>query len=196
MIKDIVRIDADVARAFVEQWHYSGTLPTGRNVCFGWFAEGELYAVAVYGDGANAGQSEFFARKTGKPVTNSNLIELRRLCRVEPSRPDHPLTRFMAICHRMLRRNGKRFVVTYSDPAKGHTGGVYRAANFLHLGRSGGELHTVDGRGRQSHRLRAYRFGKRLGISTAEAREALGLRPQRTRGRDRWCIDLGAAAQS
>jgi hypothetical protein len=39
--------------------------------------------------------------------------------------------------------------------------------------------------------MRAYRYGKRNGISTAEARKRLGLRPQRMKGRDRWFLDLG-----
>jgi hypothetical protein len=26
----VVRIDADVARSYIELWHYTGTLPTGR----------------------------------------------------------------------------------------------------------------------------------------------------------------------
>jgi hypothetical protein len=67
--------------------------------------------------------------------------------------------------------------------------GLCKAANFRHLGRAGDEWHAVDGRGRPSHRLRAYRYAKRNGISTAEARQRLGLRPQRTRGRDRWFLD-------
>jgi hypothetical protein len=50
------------------------------------------------------------------------------------------------------------------------------------MGPAGDELHAVDRNGRPSHRLRAYRYGKRMGISTAEARERLGLRPQRMKG--------------
>ena len=186
----VAQIDADVARSFCELWHYSGSLPSGKNICFGWFCEGELYSVCVYGIGANAGAADFLARKTGKPVTNKNLIELRRICRVEPARTDHPLTKFIAICHRLLRRDGKRFVITYSDAARGHSGGLYRAANFQPLGRSGDEYHVVDSKGRLIHRRRAYRLGKQLGISTAEARQRLGLRPQRTKGRDRWFLAL------
>jgi hypothetical protein len=79
--------------------------------------QGELYAVAAYGTGVNHGAPDFLVRKTGKAVTSDNLIELRRLCRVEPQRSDYPLTRFMAQCHRMSRRDGKRLVISYSDPA-------------------------------------------------------------------------------
>jgi hypothetical protein len=70
------------------------------------------------------------------------------------------------------------FCGDYTDTARGHTGTIYQAANFQHLGRAGDEWHAVD------------RNGKRMGISTAEARERLGLRPQRMKGRDRWFLDL------
>jgi hypothetical protein len=56
------------------------------------------------------------------------------------------------------------------------------SCQFPATGPAGDELHAVDRNGRPSHRLRAYRYGKRMGISTAEARERLGLRPQRMKG--------------
>jgi hypothetical protein len=189
----IVEIDADTARAFCELWHYSGMLPTGRNICYGWFVGGELYAVAAYGVGINHGQPSYLAKATSKPVTTDNLIELRRLARAEPAKDGHPLSRFMAICHRLLRRDhGVRFVVTFSDPAHGHKGTLYRASNFQHLGKTiNAEAHVIDGRGRLRSRRMVRHHAKRKGITQAQARESLGLRIQRTVKRDRWFLDLG-----
>jgi hypothetical protein len=93
-------------------------LPTGRNVCFGWFIETELYAVAVYGDGINQIQHRYLARLTGLPVKRGNLFELRRLFRSEPPRESFPLSQFIAGSHRILKRDhGIRFIVSFSDPA-------------------------------------------------------------------------------
>ncbi len=181
-----------MARAFIELWHYAGALPTGKNITFGWFVTGELYAVACYGNGGNMDGGKFLAKLTGFPVTRTNLVELRRLCRSEPPRPDYPLSQFIAACHRLLKRDhGKRFVVSYSDPAHGHNGGIYKASNFRHLGRTGDGYHTADRKGQIVHRRRAYRLAKREGISTAAARKRLGLKVQRTMGRDRWLLDIG-----
>jgi hypothetical protein len=36
---DVVPIDADTARAFLENLPLLGALPTGRNLCFSWFVE-------------------------------------------------------------------------------------------------------------------------------------------------------------
>jgi hypothetical protein len=55
-------VDTETVRSFVELWHYSGVLPTGRNVCFGWFIGSELYAIAVYGDGINQIQHRYLQR--------------------------------------------------------------------------------------------------------------------------------------
>jgi hypothetical protein len=199
----IERIDTETARSFVELWHYSGNVPSGKNVCFGWFVESELYAVAIYGIGVNQAQHTFLAHLTGLPVTRKNLFELRRLCRVEPARDGLQLTQFIAACHRILKReHGIRYVVSFSDPAhngfKGKrskayaSGGVYAAANFKHIGRTNGETHTIGRDGRMEHRRKAYRYKQRMGGTTAQAREKLGLRTQRTRGKDRWLIDLGS----
>ena len=195
-------VDTETARSFVELWHYSGILPTGRNVCFGWFIESELYAVAVYGDGINQIQHRYLAKVTGLPVKRSNLFELRRLCRSEPPREGSHLSQFIAGCHRILKRDhGIRFIVSFSDPAHNGfkkrrrdvayaSGGIYAAANFKHLGKTDGERHVVDSKGRLQHRRRPYHLARRGAVSIAEARALLRLKPQRTRRKDRWFLAL------
>jgi hypothetical protein len=42
----------------------------------GWFAEGELYAVAMYVNGINQIQNDYLARVTGLSVKRSDLFEL------------------------------------------------------------------------------------------------------------------------
>lgn len=110
-------ITARQARPFVERWHYSKNVPGGKNVFFGWFANGRLYAVANYGIGVSMNHDTTLAKLTGEPVTRENLFELKRLCRVEPAKAGMPLTKFLAGCHRILKReHGIRFVVSFSDP--------------------------------------------------------------------------------
>ena len=210
----IERIDIETARAFAELWHYTGNLPQGRNVCFGWFVEGELYAVACYGDGINQIQHEYLSRVTGLPIKRKTLFELRRLCRTEPARDGFPLSKFIAGCHRLLKQeHGIRFIVSFSDPAynrfkkrrKGvpyESGGIYAASNFKHLGKTRAEWHVIDGKGKIQHHRKPYHFmfqtngddrkkWKRGAITIAEARKRLGLKLQRTRAKDRWFLDLG-----
>lgn len=201
----IEEISLALARPFIKKWHYSKRVPTGKNVFVGWFIRGRLYAVACYGIGVNGLQDRYLARVTGKPVTQANLYELKRLCRVEPRDECLPLSRFLALCHRRLKRKGIRFIVSFSDPEHNRfprlkdtpyaSGGVYKAANFQYLGKTNPEWHLLDREGTKRHRRYAYRYmqrQRRLGnrVSPAEARAILGVTPIRTEPKDRWFLDL------
>jgi hypothetical protein len=186
----VKQIDRTVAEPFIKQWHYSRRVPTGRNVFFGWYTDEGLYAVADYGIGVNCYQAEYLARQTGQDVGSSNLLELKRLARVEPPQDDMPLTRFLKICHTILKRDGVRFILAFSDPDHGHNGGLYKAANFTYLGKTNAERHVVDGGGQQDHRRRVLRYAERHTVSPASARRRLGLRIQKTSPKDRWFLAL------
>jgi hypothetical protein len=73
------------------KWHYSHVVPTGKNIFFGWFQDGTLYAVADYGVGVNPYQAAFLNRTVGTVVVMpETLVELKRLCRSEPKREYAP----------------------------------------------------------------------------------------------------------
>jgi hypothetical protein len=177
------------AEPFIEQWHYSKRCPTGKNTFFGAYLGDTLYAVADYGIGVNPVQAAYLARVTGLPVSKSNLMELKRLCRIEPPMSLR-LTKFLRICHLLLRKQGVKFVVSFSDPANGHNGGIYKAANFKHLGKSAAEWHVVDKNGVLRHRLYAFRYAKRKGIPLVQARHELELKRVKTVQKDRWFLAL------
>jgi hypothetical protein len=88
----------------------------------------------------------------------------------------------MAICHRLLRRDhGIQYVVTFSDPAHGHKGTLYRASNCENLGKTKNEeRHVIDSQGRLRSRRMVRHHAKRSGTTQAEARERLGLKVQKT----------------
>lgn len=210
---EVRSISHQIAKPFIEQWHYSRKCPTGLNLFFGAYLDGELYAVADYGMGVNMDKGASLARQTKLPVRFQNItqdwldnppkntnvegltvgpvncLELKRLCRQgEKGEAKIPLTRFLSICHRILKREkGISFVVSYSDPGelravrvdgkwqinppvpkpdatgivKQDTGHLYRAANFQHLGKTAPETHTVDENGVIFHRRIAYKAMKR-----------------------------------
>jgi hypothetical protein len=214
------------------------------NVFFGAFLDDDLlgddlYAVADYGMGSNMDKGAALARLTGLPVRFQNIeqewldkphknmnveglvvgpincLELKRLCRRgEKGEAKIPLTRFLAICHRILKRErGIQFIVSYSDegelrtekidgkwmvvpPAReGAGGGIYRAANFQHLGQTAPEVHTVDPDGKIFHRRVAYKEMKRWNAkhpeepkTTGSIREERGRVPIVTPPKERWFL--------
>lgn len=197
----------NIAKEFITTWHYSKRVPTGKNVFFGWYVGQILYAVADYGIGVNPNIENFLATITKQNVTRTNLFELKRLCRTDPPNPDYPLTKFLSICHKLLKReHGIEFIVSFSDPEHNRfaiqknvpysSGGIYRAANFTYLGTTNAEIHVIDEKGIKRHRKYAYRFQQRENkkgnpITIGEARKILRLTTIKTAPKDRWFLSLG-----
>lgn len=102
-IGELVEIDYQMALPFIEKWHYSGCVPKGSHIFLGWIIEQELYAVADFGNGVNPYQASYLKRVTNLPVDNTNLVELKRLCRIEPRRENAPLTMFLAGSYKVLK---------------------------------------------------------------------------------------------
>ena len=201
MSKAIVREASSAeARPFISKWHYSGNVPTGRNIFFAMehgqpadLFSHEIYAMAAYGPSASHDLHGSMARTTGLPITFDNILELRRLCRSEP-RSSVPLTWFLARCHRILKAKGYRYIVSFSDPMHGHNGGIYRAANFAHLGKTASATHNIDKDGNIVHRRVPYHHkrakGYPKGVGMEMARKDLGLTKYTTPPKDRWFLEL------
>lgn len=174
----IIPVSHKTAKGWVEKWHYSRRIPTGKNYLFGLFCDEELYAVAVYGIGVNPFQARYLKAE--------NVMELKRLARAEPRR-DYPMSRFVALTTRMLRKEvGFDCLVSFSDPEEGHEGTLYRACGFQLHGETNAEWHLIDSQGIKRHRRFAYRHARRAGITMAEARKALGLARVKTKPKRRW----------
>ena len=76
-----------------------------------------------------------------------------------------------------------------------HNGGIYRAANFTHLGMTGAATHNIDKDGNIVHRRIPYHHKRRMnypdGVEGMErARDDLGLKKYTTPPKDRWFIAL------
>jgi hypothetical protein len=178
------------AKEFIEKWHYSKLVPAGHNIFFGWFIDGDLYAVANYGIGVNTFQSSFLSKQTGFDVKDENLVELKRLCRKEPKNNDYPLTKFLSVCHKKLKKMNYRYVVSFSDPEHKHSGGIYKASNFKHLGITRPEIHFVNVNGDFVHRRIPRHYQKKTGLSFKDSVKALNLTARVTTPKDRWFIRI------
>lgn len=115
------------AERAVKQWHYSGTLPSGKLVLHGVWEDGRFIGMVAYGRGTN--------RHAGDPfgLTAAQNCELVRV-----ALRDHasPVTKIVAASVRRLRQTspGIRLLVSYADPRHGHHGGIYQAGNWTYVG--------------------------------------------------------------
>lgn len=172
-------IEHKVAKNWVETWHYSKRMPTGKNINYGLFAGEDLYAVIVYGIGVNPYQAKFLGV--------DKVIEIKRMCRSEPARKEYPLSRFIALTSKMvLKEFVYECIVAFADPEQGHEGTVYKASGFKMHGLTNAEWHLVDKNGEKRHRRFAFRHSRRKGISLAESRKELGLTRVKTKPKYRW----------
>ena len=150
-----------------------------------------LYAVAIYGIGANNNLPKFLERTLSLPVANSNLLELKRLVRIEPKEDGMPLTRFLSICHKTLKKEGYRYVASFSDPEYNPSGGIYAAANFKQIGLTQPEADILNTVGQKIGRRTLLHWRKRNGNpSIDDACKQLGFTRVKTPPKKRWFISL------
>lgn len=174
----IRKITNETADGWVRVWHYSRRIPTGKNICYGLYCEGNLYAVIVYGIGVNPYQASFLGVKS--------VLEIKRMCRSEPQR-GYPLSRFISITAKMVAKEYPYdCLVAFADPEQGHEGTVYKASGFILHGMTNAEWHLEDESGGIRHRRFAFRHARRNGISVEESRKELGLKRVQTAPKYRW----------
>ncbi len=178
---NIMSIVPNAAKQWIERWHYSHLMPTGKNICYGLYACGEPYAVIVYGIGVNPYQADYLGV--------DNVVEIKRLCRSEPRLNGFPLSRFIALTSRWLRKQWNfDCIVAFADPQHGHFGTVYSAAGFKMEGKTNAEWHTVDKEGTIRHRRFAFRHARRNKQDISESRKILGLSRIQTEPKYRWVL--------
>lgn len=134
---------ADARRA-VLAWHYSRRMPVGRLVCHGvWEAERYVGAI-IYGRGA----SPTLGQKYG--LTSLQCCELVRIALAGGR--STPTSSILARSLRLLARDnpGLCLVVSFADPAQGHIGTLYQAANWYFDGATDCSPHYFY-RGRWCH---------------------------------------------
>lgn len=139
----------EAARYAVENWHYSGVLPTGKLVKYGLWEEGTAFKGAViFGRGA----SPYLLNRYGLDAT-----EGCELVRVAFRHHTAPVSQVIAETLRMLKRDqpGLRVVVSFADPKEGHSGRIYQAGNWIYAGISNSTTEYRLG-GRWVHTRGAY----------------------------------------
>jgi hypothetical protein len=154
---DVVEILSDnVARAFVERHHYSGSYPAAR-ARFGLYRRGELVGVAVFSHPCN----DRVLTGVFPQLTPTEAVELGRFVLLDEV-PGNGESWMLARCFELLRGRVAG-VVSFSDPIPrtkrdgsavfpGHVGTIYQALNARFLGRGKADTLRLLPDGRAMHR--------------------------------------------
>lgn len=130
--KPTLRLDwcsHQAAKYAVEHWHYSRTMPAGKNVYVGAWESAKFIGAVIFGMGSgNATNGTRFGL-----VRTGQMAELTRVALTEHKTP---VSRIVAISLRMLRSQspGLRLVISMADPKQGHHGGIYQAGGWVYTG--------------------------------------------------------------
>lgn len=116
-------------RDFIEKHHYSGSINgVMASHCFKLLDGDRIIGAMLYGKLGMANAWKKYAD------SSDDVIELRRLVLVDNTLSNAE-SFFIGKTLKYLKQNTKiKTVVSYADPNHGHSGIVYRATNFKHVG--------------------------------------------------------------
>lgn len=143
-----------VIRHLIVEHHYLRAMPAACWRCFGVYAGDNLMGAAVF----TAGPRHGYRVLTG--ARPQQVAVLARLW-LSDDLPKNAESRVIGILLRLLRRERQwKLLLSYADPAAGHSGIIYRATGWLYLGRGQPSRYLDLGDGELVHPRTAYgRFG-------------------------------------
>jgi len=118
----------EAAKYAVEHWHYSCSMPVGKQVHLGVWEDQKYIGAVIFAWGANPNLS--------KPY-GLCMTECAELARVALRTHQVPVSRGLSIAVKMLKNQspGLRLVVSFADTREGHHGGIYQAAGWVYSGK-------------------------------------------------------------
>lgn len=155
---DIKNINQSEAKNFVEKYHYTMTLgPFCKG--FGVFLGDILILICVF--------------KYPTYNTNNGSLELSRFC-VHPVYQKPNLASFCL--SRILKELDANEIITYADQTQGHTGTLYKAANFEEVGQTSPSYYYIDEYNSKYHKKVIYNHATKMKMTEKEYVEKVGLR--------------------
>jgi hypothetical protein len=119
----------EAAEFAVMRWHYSKRMPKSKLAKIGVWECGLFVGAIIYGCGATSD----LVKRYGL-----NATEGVELVRIALGKHNSSVSRCIAVSLRMIRREYPklRLVVSFADPEQGHSGGVYKASNWIYDGKT------------------------------------------------------------
>jgi hypothetical protein len=166
--------------------HYLHSMPGAARRCFGVYLGDRLVGAAVFTIGARQSHQVLAAARPQDVATLARLW-------LSDTLPLNSESRVLGIVLRSLRRTTSwKVILSYADPAAGHTGTIYRAAGWLYLGQTHSASYIRLGDGRVYHPRTVHR---RYGTNGVRALRAAGIAAARERvsGKHRYAYVLDPA---
>lgn len=141
---EIKRINQKDSERICKVWHYTKTVPTGRNLFYGVWEKSNFVGVVIFGYGAGfrMGHSEGFEQK-----------EVCELVRVALSGKQETTSKILAKCLKVFKVENPNIkaIYSYSDMNQDHYGTIYQATNWIYLGTVKSNPLYIDLQGNKVH---------------------------------------------
>lgn len=128
----VIQCNRNEVSKFIEKWHYSKNV-NGLTVtyCFKLLDKsGVLIGAIIYGKIAMANVWKKYSK------IENELIELKRLCCIDNT-PKNTESYFIAKTLKWIKKNTiVKKIISYADTFYNHTGTIYKASNFLLIGKT------------------------------------------------------------
>lgn len=133
------------AKGFIEREHYTGGCSNTQVYGHGLYLRNglELLGVAMW-----LPPTRVAAESVNRDAWQQ-VLALTRLA-VHPMVPTNGASFLLGRSIRLIEADGRfRSLVTYADESQGHTGAIYRATNWVYIGRTGPYPRWIDKAGKQ-----------------------------------------------
>ena len=123
-------ISLNIAKPFVQQFHYSKGCSTAAVNCFGLYFNGDnktLHGVSWWMP------PPLGASKSVMPENPHSVLSLHRFC-LREDRPENAGSFLISKSIKMICKKRWLKLITYADTALNHNGGLYRASNWIYNG--------------------------------------------------------------
>lgn len=147
----------EAAKYACEKYHYSKSLPCGKQLFLGVWEIDLFIGVVIFGRGANRNMAGEFGLEC------TECVELTRVALRQHSTP---VSRIVSVAVALMRKHspGIRNIVSYADPQQGHLGCIYQAMNWVYVGTSRPQSAIVG----MHKRTAASKYGSTKGLPRTE----------------------------
>jgi hypothetical protein len=133
------------ARGFISKYHYLQSMPDSTLFCYAGHYGTKLAGIIVFGMGGSKSRYTTIIPE----IQNGEYCELTRLW-CHDLAPKNTESRIISEALKMLPVNIK-LVVSYADDGQGHSGIIYKATNWIYMGKTESGSILVDKNGKRLH---------------------------------------------
>lgn len=176
-IKDVMvqrMSNAHLGSMFLDGWHYQNAGRVGTD--YGAYLSGELIAICRYASIGRQGSAAHVG------YTTNQVWELTRLCVHPRYQKKNLLTWFLARIEKDIKKNRPdiKCLISFTDTSQGHTGAIYKAANWEFHSVSAPSYHYTDVNNDMISKKTLWNNAKKAGAKEAEYAEQHGFRKVQT----------------